>query len=83
MFVFSIVGPLFSTHGFPDVVILWMDEILHQFETIGNHDWLVFALEPAFQGFVFVRGAKWILPIHSISWPQTVVTFFSGSEVAA
>ena len=30
--------------------ILWMDEILHHFETMGNHCLLVFTREASFQG---------------------------------
>ena len=37
-----------------------MDEILHHYETIGNHCLLVFTEELSLQGFL--GGAKWILP---------------------
>ena len=40
-----------------------MDEILHHFETMGDHCLLVFTGESPFQGFL--GGAKWISPIHS------------------
>ena len=33
------------------VVILWMDESLHHFETTGIHCWLVFTRESGFAGF--------------------------------
>ena len=41
-----------------------MDEILHHFETMGNHFLLVATGESLFQGFL--GGAKWIRPIHSL-----------------
>lgn len=41
--------------------MLWMDSILHHFETMPNHCLLAFAGESLFQGFF---GANWILCIH-------------------
>ena len=48
--------------------ILWMDEILHRFEAMGNHCLLVFTGESFIPGFL-----RWcrILSIHSN--PQTVL----------
>ena len=45
-------------------VILWMDEILHHFETMGSRCLLVFTGESSFQGFL--GGAKWISSIHCL-----------------
>ena len=39
-------------------VILWMDEILHHLEAMGNHCWLVFTGEPSFQGFLGGAGFR-------------------------
>ena len=36
--------------------LLWMDEILLQFETMGNHRLLVFTAESSFQGFLGGAG---------------------------
>ena len=44
-------------------ILLWMDKILHHFETIGNHCSLVFTGESSFQ--VFFRWCR-ILSIHSM-----------------
>ena len=44
--------------------LLWMDEILHHFEIMGNHCLLVFTGQSSFQGFL--GGAKWISSIHSM-----------------
>ena len=45
--------------------LLWVDGILHHFETMGRHCLLAFTGESSFQGFL--GGAKWILSTHSIS----------------
>ena len=47
--------------------LLWMDKILHQIETIGNHCFLLFTGELSFPGFL--GGAKWT------SQPSTVWSF--------
>ena len=46
--------------------ILWVDKILHHFETMGNHCSLVFTGESSFP--CFLGGTKWISSIHSSSW---------------
>ena len=62
-------------HFQPMWEILWMDKILHHFETMGSHFSLVFKGESSFQGFL--GGAKRISSIHSIflfpvfpQWPS-------------
>ena len=49
------------------VVILWMDEILHHLETMGNHCLLVFTGDSSFQGFLDGAGFR----------PSTVLTHWS------
>ena len=44
--------------------LLWVNELLHHFETIENHCLFVFTGEASHQGFL--GGAKWISSIHSI-----------------
>ena len=39
-------------HPAPNVVLLWMDEILHHFESMRNHCLLVFTGKSTFQGFL-------------------------------
>ena len=48
----------------PLSMILWMDKILHQIETMGNQCALVFTGESSFHGLL--GDAKRILSIHSI-----------------
>ena len=36
--------------------ILWIDEIMHHFETMGNHCWLAFTGDSSFQGFLGGAG---------------------------
>ena len=50
---------LFGPAG--DEVILWMDEILHHLEIMGNHCLLVFTGESSFHGFL--GGAHSILEV--------------------
>ena len=38
--------------------LLWMDEILHHLETMGNHCLLVFTGESSFQGFLGGAGFR-------------------------
>ena len=38
--------------------LLWMDEILQHFETMGNHCLLVFTEESSFQGFLGAAGFR-------------------------
>ena len=51
--------PLFcgpNPHGDSPHPILWMDEFLHHFETMGDHCLLVFTRESLFQGFLCGAG---------------------------
>ena len=53
------VGLMSWALGFAKICfILWMDEILHQFETNGNHCSLVFTGESSFQGFLGGAGFR-------------------------
>ena len=56
-------------------LLLWMDEILHHLETMGNRCLLVFTGESSFQGFL--GGAKWISSIHSRSPSGALLSRFS------
>ena len=53
-----------EVNGFPlglpenQVVLRWMDKILHQFDTIGSQCWLVFAGESSFPGFLGCAGFR-------------------------
>ena len=40
-----------------DILILWMDEILHHFGTMGTHCLLAFTGKPSFQGFLGGAGS--------------------------
>ena len=40
------------------MLILWMDEILHHFETTGNHGCLAFTRKLSFQGFLGGAGFR-------------------------
>ena len=46
--------------------LLWMDKILHHFETMGNLCLLVFTGEPSFQGFLGGAGfrSSTVLPVN-------------------
>ena len=54
MFVCDVKGPLSSD----EIVILWVDEILHYFETVTNHCTLVFTEEASPQGFLGGAGFR-------------------------
>ena len=56
----QIISSINSSH-----FLLWMDEILHHLEIMGNHCLLVFTRDSSLQGFL--GGAKWILSIHRIT----------------
>ena len=60
--------------------VLWMDEILHHFETMRNDYRLVFAGESSFQ--CFSGGANWISSIHSsIDFRHPTLLQFDVSEI--
>ena len=60
---FTLMGKCSDPGKSSQLDTLWMDEILHHFETMGNHCLLAFAGQSSFQGLV----RRWcrILSIHS------------------
>ena len=52
----SVPTSLLDLHPWLETHILWMDEILHHFETMGNHNLLAFTGESSFQGFLGGAG---------------------------
>ena len=61
--------------------LLWMDTILHNLETMGNHGWWVFAGESPFQGFL--GGVKWISSIHTMVSYSTVLVHVQSAAALA
>ena len=60
--------------------ILWMDALLHHFETMGSQCSLLFTGDCSFQGFL--GGAKMISSIHSMSVPKGDHLSCSGRSLA-
>ena len=79
---FSALHPV-STFPVTHTYLLWMDEILHQIDIMGNNCLLVFTGGSWFQGFL--GGANWISSIHTYlpsPSPECEVRFlFNGDFV--
>ena len=61
---------------FGKTIILWMDEILHHFETMTNDNLLVFTGESSFQGFLGGAGS---CPSTVVVNDKLVSSFFLGN----
>ena len=50
--------------------LLWMNEILHHFETMGSHCWLVFTGESFIPGFLEWCEMDFVHPQYEVHWAQ-------------
>ena len=76
----------YVAHLLPNQDILWIDEILHHVETMGNHCALVFTRDKSFQGFLggagfrpsTVSGCQGLLAGHRILDSEGSLDSFRG-----